>query len=386
MKKVKVSTFRLSALVLMIFTCLAIFGPFIAGDTPIICYGKSCWSVPVINVYAHDTRVIPKSNCNCILPLIPYHPNSIDHSTGAGVSPLDAQTSLGWRHRHWLGTDRIGRDIAAGMIHGTGIALKIGLLSVLFAFLIGVSAGMFGAYYKDQCRQLNILQIVLPGVLLFFGIFYIVTECFLFGGGILKALLLFAGLSVITLVLVRGLSGFTKPLNIGISPDILIVKLIEIRKSFPGIFLLLALTGIFTVPSVWNIILIITLLGWTDFARYARAETLALKEENFIITARVQGLTNQRIIFYHILPNIMPTLIVVACFSFSSAVILESTLSFLGIGLPTEEVTWGKMMAEGRNMRHWWLVVFPGMALFILILCLNIVADRFQFQNGKKLL
>jgi peptide/nickel transport system permease protein len=169
-----------------------------------------------------------------------------------------------------------------------------------------------------------------------------------------------------------------------IDPDTILVKTIEIRKSFPGIFILLALTSLFVLPSVWNIIFIITLLGWTEFARLARAETLAVKNENFITAVKVLGFGHFRIIFRHILPNILSSLIVIACFSVSSAIILESTLSFLGIGLPVEQVTWGKMMAEGRDMQLWWLVLFPGLALFIIILCLNTIADVWSGKDGKK--
>ncbi|MFZ1525119.1 MAG: hypothetical protein WAT22_09910, partial [Saprospiraceae bacterium] len=76
-----------------------------------------------------------------------------------------------------------------------------------------------------------------------------------------------------------------------------------------------------------------------------------------------------------------PTLIVAVCFSIGSAVILESTLSFLGVGLPVEEVSWGKMMAEGRNMRYWWLVVFPGLAIFLMVLSLNNISNHWQKSN-----
>ena len=178
-------------------------------------------------------------------------------------------------------------------------------------------------------------------------------------------------------------SDYFKKHNVPI--DMLLLKVIEIRKSFPGIFILLALVSLFAVPSIWNIVFIIALLGWTEFARFARAETLSVKEENYILSVKVLGFSDVRILVGHILPNILPTLIVMVCFSIGSAVLLESTLSFLGIGLPVEEVTWGKMMAEGRNMNAWWLVVFPGLAIFILILSLNRLATGYQKSNFTRL-
>ena len=119
-------------------------------------------------------------------------------------------------------------------------------------------------------------------------------------------------------------------------------------------------------------------MGWTEFARFARAETLAIKEENYILSAKAMGYSDLRIMFKHILPNIAPTLIIVACFSAAGTVLLESTLSFLGIGLAAEDVSWGKILAEGRNLKSWWLVVFPGGAIFFLILSLNVLSDRFK--------
>lgn len=363
--------------VLVLYLLVAVLAPFIAGNVPLIVIKDSQWSFPVLKTYFNDTNPIEKSIYDFVLmPLIPYAPQQIDKNHQSGIGPFDDQHHADLRYRHWLGTDNLGRDVAAGMIHGTSTALKIGCISVFFSFLIGVTIGLFAAYYSDNTLKTTIPEFLIITSLFFAGMFYLIMEFLVFS---FSMLLFGAGVVILIglLILIRKVTmqwtGFKR---INFPLDLLLLKIIEVRKSFPGLLILLAMVSFFTPPSVWNIILIITLLSWTEFARYSRAETLGLRDENFIISAKVIGLNDFRIIFYHILPNILPTLIVVTCFSLGSAILLESSLSFLGIGLPVEEVTWGKLMSEGRNMNAWWLVAAPGIAIFILIFCLNQIAEK----------
>lgn len=369
------SAYYWSLFVLGFYLLVAFLAPIIANDVPIACKTEGKWIFPVLS--AKD-RLLFKSSVtshhHIIMPLVPFGPQGTDLKENASKSPMDGIHSN--QSKHWLGTDKLGRDVAAGMVYGTKTALQIGFIAVFFAFIIGVSLGMIGAYFKDEGLKMNSLQILIFLVSLFLLLFYLMYE-WKFGSISLRAILLMIAIFISINYLVYRLTlKLPKRKQFSINPDTLLLKAIEIRKSFPGIFILLALTSLFVIPSVWNIILIITLLGWTDFARYARAETLAVKNENYITAVKIIGFGHFRILFKHILPNILSSLIVVACFSVGSAIILESTLSFLGIGLPLEQVTWGKMMAEGRDMQQWWMVFFPGLALFIIILCLNTIADE----------
>ena len=116
----------------------------------------------------------------------------------------------------------------------------------------------------------------------------------------------------------------------------------------------------------------ILILGWTSFARHARAETLSVKEREYVTAARIMGSGHLAILYRHILPNILPTLLLLGAMNFAGNVLLESTLSFLGMGLPPEEVSWGSLLSEGRkNPYAWWLVVFPGFVLFVLVFTIN---------------
>lgn len=360
--------FKLSACILVIFALLAIFAPFIAHHEPIACQTEQGWKLTIFDQKSINTRPT-----DCFLPLIPYGPQKTNINEFVSISPLESQEKLGFRFRHWLGTDKLGRDVASGMIHGTKVALQIGFLSVFIAFIIGVTIGMISAYYKDEHLKLNSFQLIILFISIFLLVYYNAYEWY-FNGVNYVYIGFTLAIQTIVFKLVMLIES-EKMKRFSIPLDTILVKIIEIRKSFPGIFILLALTSIFVTPSVWNIILIIALLSWPEFARYARAETLAIKEETYITSVRVLGFGHFKIIFRHILPNILPTLVVISCFNVSGAILLESTLSFLGIGLPVEQVTWGKMMAEGRSMMYWWMVIFPGLALFTIIFSLNNIAD-----------
>lgn len=370
-------TYKASVFTLGIYILIAILSPFIAGDRPIYCNVDGRHSFPFLNKSIVTANVDEK----CIMPMIPYSGGYSDKEKRYGMSPFAESQNGDVGNKHWLGTDKLGRDVAAGMVRGCGIALKIGFLSVLFSFIIGVSLGLAAGYFQDKGIKSNVISVILyiagsisVGYMLWmqFVIFYQSWWSFL---------ILFGLLLIVLKVLGHWISGLITSKSVTIPLDTIIVKLIEVRKSFPGLFLLLALVSLFSLPSVWNIVFIIALLSWADFARLARGDTLSVSSENYITSVKMLGIPDNQIIFRHILPNILPTLIVAICFSIGSAVILESTLSFLGIGLPVETVSWGKMMAEGRNMQYWWLVVFPGLAIFILVLCLNNIANHWQKSN-----
>jgi peptide/nickel transport system permease protein len=379
MVKFNNTAYRLSLFLIGTYIMVALFSPFLAGDKPIMCKSEDAWIFPFLS-----DKMLKNYNAGsttCIMPLIPYSGGYAETAKNYGMSPFAGQKPGETENRHWLGTDKLGRDVAAGMIRGCGIALKIGFLSVFFSFLIGVSLGMAAGYFQDKGIKINAISMMIYLTGLVIIGYMIWMEFVVFRHNLFLFFVMMIGLILVLKITGHLWAKYSGDYKISIPLDTILVKSIEIRKSFPGIFLLLALISVCKVPSVWNIVLIITLLSWADFARLARGDTLSVKSENYITSATVLGMPDVRIIFRHILPNIMPTLIVAVCFSIGSAVILESTLSFLGVGLPVEEVSWGKMLAEGRNMRYWWLVVFPGLAIFLMVLSLNNISNHWQKSN-----
>jgi peptide/nickel transport system permease protein len=132
--------------------------------------------------------------------------------------------------------------------------------------------------------------------------------------------------------------------------------------------------------SVGNIILVVGLTSWVGYARVVRAEALAIREKAYIEAARALGMLPSRIVWRHVLPNLSPSLIVMASFGVASAMLAESGLSFLGLGVPLTTPDWGAMLAEGREFidTKYWLAFFPGLVLFSTVLAINLLGDSLR--------
>ena len=159
--------------------------------------------------------------------------------------------------------------------------------------------------------------------------------------------------------------------------DDLIMRLGDIQLAFP--FILLAIMFLVVLGSgIWNLILVLGVGQWVTYARIVRADTLSLREKEFVEAARALGDSTASIIFRTILPNILAPLTVIASFNVASVILSEAALSFLGLGVPPSVPTWGSMLAESRDTllaNKWWLAVFPGVAIMLTVLSFNILGD-----------
>ena len=158
--------------------------------------------------------------------------------------------------------------------------------------------------------------------------------------------------------------------------DVLIMRLVDVMLCFPTIFLIMAVIA-FLEPSIWNIMAVIGLTSWMGVARLVRAEFLSLRERDFVLAARVIGASDMRILFGHILPNAIAPVIVSATLGVGSAILTESALSFLGIGVQPPTPSWGNMLTAGKDNIEiaWWLSVFPGLAILITVLAYNLLGE-----------
>jgi peptide/nickel transport system permease protein len=164
-----------------------------------------------------------------------------------------------------------------------------------------------------------------------------------------------------------------------------IMRLSDLSLTLPGILIALAVAA--TVgPSLTNVILIIALLYWAQFARMVRAEALSIRERDYVQAAIAIGCSPFRILRLHILPNLVNTIIVLATLEVAAAVLLESTLSFLGVGVPPPTPTWGSMVSEGRAYVElgWWVITFPGLAIMLTVLAVNLLGDVLRDRLDPK--
>ena len=169
-------------------------------------------------------------------------------------------------------------------------------------------------------------------------------------------------------------------------PDHIIQRIVDIKSSIPAILLALIFVSIFG-PSIFIAISIIAIFLWNRYTRLIRAETLSLRNQDFVARAKVAGCSTPRIITKHILPNVVNTLIVLATLEVGTVIILESTLSFLGVGIPRPIPAWGVMVSDGRNYLAvaWWIAILPGVGIFLTVLSLNLFGDWLRDHLDPKL-
>ncbi|MBU4483885.1 ABC transporter permease [bacterium] len=158
--------------------------------------------------------------------------------------------------------------------------------------------------------------------------------------------------------------------------DMIISRFIEIMICFPTFFLILTILA-FVGPNIYNIMIVIGVTGWTGIARIIRGEFLRLREQDYVRASQISGAKNRRIIFRHILPNAIAPVLVSATFGIASAILVESSLSFLGFGVPPHVPSWGYVLSQSREFMDvaWWLTIFPGFAIFITITAYNLVGE-----------
>jgi len=168
--------------------------------------------------------------------------------------------------------------------------------------------------------------------------------------------------------------------------DTILMRLTDIGLSLPTILIAVVLVAV-SEPSFGNVVLVIALLLWPRFARQIRGETLAIKEHDFVALAVVAGRSSAWIIRRHIFPNVVPTLLVISTLQVGYVILLEGTLSFLGVGVPPPNPAWGLMIADGRGFlaTAWWISLFPGLAMLLTVLAVNLMGDWLRDHLDPKL-
>ena len=166
---------------------------------------------------------------------------------------------------------------------------------------------------------------------------------------------------------------------VGRRTDDALMRITDIQLAIPTILLAIAVVAVLG-PGVRNVVITLSVTGWTLYARLVRGEALAVKTRDFVIAARAAGAGDLRIMLRHVLPNVLTPVIVVAVFAVANMIILEATLSFLGLGVEPTVVTWGRMLNAGRLYLSsaWWLTAFPGLAIFVTVLAVNLLGDHLR--------
>jgi len=320
---------------------------------------------------------------------IPYSPGKSDFDNADYKHPGDEQffrdkqnnlVKMPWRFQHWLGTDKRGADVLSGLLNGTRVSLFIGILSMLIASAMGLLLGALAGYAGNDLikAKRGVALMMIPAVVIAFFYASVFSSDNLFIQ-LFQMIFIF----ILSILIFYGIGlklsriGYLKK-EIKIPVDAIISRVVEWVVAMPRLILVLTIAAI-SRPSLLNLALIIGFTGWTDIARLTRAEFLKHREMEYVQAAKALGYSHWRIAMKHILPNAITPAWVTILFGVSSAILAEASLSFLGIGVPQDVVTWGNMLASGKeNFQAWWLVVFPGIALFLTVLLFNSLAESIR--------
>jgi ABC-type dipeptide/oligopeptide/nickel transport system permease subunit len=292
-----------------------------------------------------------------------------------------------------MGTDGLGRDVFSRTLYGARVSLEVALITAAVAVLVGVTLGLVAGYFRGWVdsalsRVFDVL-LAFPVLLLALGLG---AACAL-GNGCIAVNYDKTGLVLIIagVVVLAAMHGWNLLMTRRSDPDLPPLRVAEvIGRSVPGLMLVvigLVLTvlvhkthGALIQPGLPVVIFIIALANIPYMARIIRGQVLSLREKEFVEAAQSLGASNTRILFRHILPNLVAPIIVYTTLLIPQNILLEASLSFLGVGVQPPQASWGAMIADAATIfdTAWWYMTFPGAALLLTVLAFNLVGDGLQ--------
>ncbi len=353
---------------------IALFAPLLSNNKPIICRSESGWSCPIFNRQGHDHE----GRCRVVLrPLLPFHPSELDTRIS---NPAPPWTKSADGRIHYLGTDEYGRDVAAGLIYGTRLSVCIALLSMGIAALLGIVIGIPAGRFQHSNPRMTVLSLAIGGLLVLYGGWVLYWY-----GGWLK------WRTILSLVVGLGIAGYLmykllfrlfpklRSATVILRVDGMMRWTLEWISALPGIFVLLVVLGKILPPGILTVSLLIGLLNFPHKANIIRTEVERLHRQPFVRNAILMGLSPLQLAVRYYLPILFPILGISVLSGMATAIVLESTLSFLGMGLATETMTWGSMLGSTRKyFDAWWLGIFPGLLIYLSVYSLYAWSERLQ--------
>ncbi|WP_255474351.1 ABC transporter permease [Pontibacter qinzhouensis] len=292
-----------------------------------------------------------------------------------------AAPCMGGSNSNWFGTDALGRDVFANTLFGARTAILISFPVASFTALLGLVLGTTAGFFGDsgfKTKRVHVIVSVIAAVfLVYLGLYVPIKARVLLPSNtsliyysVASLILVFVVLWGLARLLWVRFAWFHKPIALPV--DQIILRIIETLTSVPRLIFILVLAS-FLPPTVPMLAILLALTYWTGIARLARAEMLKIKNLPYFESARSIGVTQSAMVFRHALPNMLGPLLISFTFALASLLTFESTLSFLGIGIPNTLPSWGRTIAGIRhNAAAWWLLAFPGTFLLATVMALQV--------------
>jgi len=259
-----------------------------------------------------------------------------------------------------LGTDGLGRSVAYGLLNGIKISLSIAVLTALLSLIIALFFSYLAGYLGDNKLRASFPAIVILSITSLLGAFYLWNS---------PSIFILIGWVVISYLIIKidnTILQNSKKLKLPL--DGIIMKYVTLQKSLPGIFFILFILGLSSQRGLLSVIAIITFARIPYLLRLSRSEVLKVKNQEFVMAAESMGIQSFSIFTKHILPNILTPIRTHLIYTLATTILIESTLSFLGLGLSEETVSLGSMLSSSRDyFSAWWLAILPGGIIFLLI-------------------
>ncbi|MCX7990640.1 MAG: ABC transporter permease [Proteobacteria bacterium] len=253
---------------------------------------------------------------------------------------------------------------------------KTAKYSIYFILALILISFLYPIFSKTGYDEINLDKVLLPpSAEHWFGTDALGRDVFtrvIYGGRVsLMVGFVSEGIAILIGVILGSLSGY-----FGGKIDSLIMRLTDVMLCIPTFFLIISATA-YVEPSIWNIMIIIGLTGWMSIARLVRGEFLSLREREFVMYEKAIGNKNFIIMFKHILPNALNPVIVSASFGIAGAILTETALSFLGLGVQPPVPSWGNILTSGKDILEiaWWISLFPGLFILLSVLCYNLIGE-----------